>query len=58
MTDEVWLARKLEAWYRACYNATWAAGGNPDHILDLMPPELVTIMARNNIHLVYQGKDQ
>ena len=58
MTDEAWLARKIEAWYRSCYNAAWAAGGNPDSILNRMHPDVVITLARNNIHLVYQGKDE
>jgi hypothetical protein len=55
MSDEVWLARKIEAWYRAAYMAAWEAGGNPDSILENLPPDLLIIMARNNIHFVYKG---
>ena len=58
MTDDVWLARKIEAWYRSCYNAAWAAGGNLGSILNRMHPDVVITLARNNIHLVYQGKDE
>ena len=57
MTNEEWLAKKLEAWYRSCYNAAWDAGGNPDTILEGISPEVTITMARNNIHLVYKGKD-
>ena len=58
MTKDVWLARKIEAWYRSCYNAAWAARGNPDSILESMPSDLIITLARNNIHLVYQGRDK
>lgn len=55
MTDDVWLARKIEAWYRSLYSAAWRAGGNPDLMLEAMPTDLIITMARNNIHLVYKG---
>ncbi|MDB4378651.1 hypothetical protein N9Z41_02655 [bacterium] len=55
MSDDAWLARKIEAWYRAAYDAFWKAGGNPDPIVESMPLELIITMARNNIHLVYKG---
>jgi hypothetical protein len=56
MSDDAWLARKIEAWYRATYNAAWKAGGNPDAILENMPTDLIITMARNDIHFVYKGQ--
>lgn len=56
MKDEVWLAKKIEAWYRAAYDAAYDAGGNPDSILESMTPELIITLARNNIHFVYKGR--
>jgi hypothetical protein len=57
MSDDIWLIRKIEAWYRATYAAAWKAGGNPDLILDRMSTDLIIMMARNDIHLVYKGDD-
>jgi len=56
MSDDVWLAQKIEAWYRSTYNAAWKARGNPDAILETMPTDLIITLARNNIHLVYKGE--
>ena len=58
MTDEVWLALKIEAWYRAAYKAVSDAGGYPDAILEKLPQDLIISMARNNIHLVYKGETE
>jgi hypothetical protein len=57
MSDDAWLARKIEAWYRAAYDAVWKAGGYPDSMLDSMPTDLIVNLARNDIHFVYKGDD-
>jgi len=54
MSNDVWLSRKIETWYRAAYKAAWEAGGNPDAILGNMPTDLIITMARNDIHLMYK----
>ena len=58
MTNEVWLARKIEAWYRSAYNAAWKAGGNPDAILGGLSADVIITMARNNIRFVYKGEEE
>jgi hypothetical protein len=55
MKEDVWLARKIEAWYRSAYATIKEAGGYPEEVLETMPAELIITMARNDIHLVYKG---
>ena len=57
MYDDMWVAKKLESWYRSAYAACVHAGGHPDSILEAMPKDLVILFARNNIHLKYNKEN-
>lgn len=50
--------QKCVEWYQSLFSAVIDAHGNPEHIIDLMSPQLRETLIRNNIHLVYIGEDK
>lgn len=42
-------------WYNSAYKAIEEAGGYAPGVIDKMPLELIEILVRNGIHLVYRN---
>jgi hypothetical protein len=47
--------KKLHKWYITAQRAIQEAGGGP-WAIELFPPDLIELLVRNDIELIYTGK--
>jgi len=52
-SEDVNLIRKTIRWTRQAETAISEAGGTPDFILSLIPEDLLIILIRNDLNLLY-----
>ena len=50
--------QKCISWYDSAYKEITLAKGVPSGVLDLMPEQLKEILIRNDLQLIYVGKQK
>ena len=55
INNDIAFQQKAVAWYKNAFAAVAAAGGSGS-IVTQIPDDIITVLIRNDIHLVYKGK--